>query len=119
MEEKIEEVKMHKESVEKSSPLYIIREKEFEINARILEAKKKAEKIIQKAQDEAAKIERKAKEEAAQLAEKVYEEEMEKIKKEAERIEEEGKEKANRLEKEVRGVEKAADLLLDAVISRG
>lgn len=119
MEEKIEEVKMHKESVERSSPLYIIREKEFEINARILEAKKKAEKIIQKAQDEAANMESKAKEEATQLVEKVYREEMEKIKKEAERIEEEGKEKASRLEKEVRGVEKAADLLLAAVISRG
>lgn len=79
-------LKIHKESIEKDTPLSVIREKELEINAKVLETRKKADELVAKAREKAAAIKEKAAEEGPKEAQLFYEKELLKIKEEAEKI---------------------------------
>ncbi len=101
MAEKLEEVKVHRERVEENSPLYAIREKELEINARLLKARKQAEQVVQQARKKAEKVREKARERGEKKAQKEYQKVIEEANLEAEKIK-------KSLDKEVEAVKKQA-----------
>lgn len=117
MGEKLEEVKVHRERVEENSPLYAIREKEIEINTRLLKAKEQANKVVQQAWKEAEKIKEKARKEGEKKAQKEYQKIIEKSAVEAEKIK-------KSLDKEVEAIKKqassnrkkAAEFLIQSVL---
>jgi V/A-type H+-transporting ATPase subunit G/H len=116
MEEKVEEVKVHREAVEKSSPLYLIREKELEINTRLLKAKKQAEVIIQKAREEAARIKEKGVSEGQKEARKIGEKELAEARAEAERIQAEAISQARAIRQQKKGRKEAIEFLLKVTL---
>lgn len=67
----VQELEFHRETIEKdaSSPLHLIREKEIEISARLLTAKREADEIVAEARKRAATIVEEAQGQATTLAE--------------------------------------------------
>ncbi len=116
MENKIEEVKVHKTAVEKSSPLFIIREKELEINTRILKAKKEAEVLIQKAREEANKIREKGVSEGQKEARKIGEKELARARAEADSIQTEALKQAEAIRRQKEGQQEAVRFLLKVTL---
>ncbi len=116
MEDKVEKVKVHKTAVEKSSPLYIIREKELEINTRLLKAKKQAEVLIQKAREEANKIREKGVSEGQEEAKKIGEKELARARAEADRIQAEAVKQVEAIRKQKEGQQEAISFLLKATL---
>lgn len=70
-DQSVEELEFHRETIEKdaSSPLHLIREKEIEISARLLAAKREADEIVSDARRRAAALVEEARNQAAALAE--------------------------------------------------
>lgn len=116
VEEKLEEVKVHREAVEKSSPLYIIREKELEINAQLLKAKKQAEVMIQKAREEAARIKENGVLEGQEEARKISQKELARARDEAEKIQAEALKQAGAIRQQKEGRKDAIEFLLKATL---
>ncbi len=81
-----EELKLHRESIETSSPLLIVREKELEIRSKIMESQRKAEEIVAEARRKAAAIKDKALVEGPKEAQEYADAELKKIEEEAAKI---------------------------------
>ena len=91
------------------SPLVSLRNKELELQDKLLEARKEAEIIVAEARKNAVEVKRQAIEKAVSEAEKYYRVEIEKTKKEAEKIRESVKE-------EIKPIEKIGETNLDKTI---
>lgn len=96
-------------SVEKGSVLDAIREKELSINAKVLEARKKAEDIVAESRRKAVAIKEKAAEEAPAEAKAYYDAKLNEACKEAEQVQ-------SSIDVEVKSVEtQAKNKLAEAV----
>lgn len=87
MANEVAELQIHRNTVEKGSALDIIREKELTINAKVLEARKRAEDIVAEARRKGVAIKEKAGEEGPKKAKVFFDAEVAKAEKEAEKIE--------------------------------
>lgn len=67
----VQELEFHRETIEKdaSSPLHLIREKEIEISARLLAAKREADEIVSEARRRAVAMTEEAQGQASAMAE--------------------------------------------------
>lgn len=93
-----EKIKLHEETIKgHSSLLSSLKERELEINARILEVRKETEKQVKEAQEEAETIKKNAVEEGKKQGQHIFEREINKTKQEAEKLKKSLKEKKNHL----------------------
>lgn len=76
----------HRETVEKTSPLSLIREKEIELNTVVLETKKKAESIVAQARKKGAVLKERAIDSGVKKGQAKYKKGIEKAKQEAKSI---------------------------------
>jgi len=103
-----------------ASPLVHLRDKELELQGKLLEAKKEAEIIVAEARKKATEIKHLAQEEAVLEAQKYYQVEMEKTRKEAEEIRKKVKDEIGKVKKEgEKNLAKAVELVTRVVIPRG
>lgn len=113
----LDKAKIHRDRVEGSSFLVVIREKELELNTSLLETKKEAEKIVADARCKAAALHEKAVEEGYKEGQSAYTAELKKVKAEAEKIEQESKTEVNKVkESGKKNFEKAVEMVLKTVL---
>ncbi len=98
-------------------PLAAIRAKEVQLKDRILEAKRKAERLVREAQEEAQGIRERAEGDAAQEAKPSYAENIVKVEAQAAEIRAAGKKEAETLRSRGRkNVEEAARRIVETVL---
>ena len=111
------EFELHREAIESSSPLSLIREKELELNKRVLGAKKTAEQTVAKARQDAETIKLKAIEEGQQEGQKAFAAEIKKAEKDAEAVRKSAaKEVAKATDKAMQARDQAVKQILEAVL---
>lgn len=119
-EKGISRIKLQKQIAEGvDSPLVYLRNKELELQGKIMEAKKEVEIIVAEARRKTAEIKRVAQEEATIEAQKYYQQEMGKTRKEAEEIRKGVKVEIEKVKKEgEKNLQKGIDLVLKIVIPK-
>lgn len=85
-ERELKKVELEREVIEKPSPLALIKQKEIEINTRILETQKEAEDKLAEARRKASEIRSQAEKSGITEAKVFYREQIAQAKKEAEKI---------------------------------
>lgn len=85
-ERELKKLELEKEVIEKPSPLAIIKQKEIEINTRILEAQRQAEDKVAEARRKASEVRSEAEKSGIAEAKVFYKEQIAEAKKEAEKI---------------------------------
>ena len=121
--EEIEEIKAHKESIERSrskdAPLDAIRQKELEIKGNLMEAQKKAEEDVAETRREAIQIKARVKEEGLSEGQDIYKKEIEAAKKQAEEIKEAGLKEAESVwDQGLKNLDKAANKVVEMVVPK-
>lgn len=102
-----------------SSPLFAIKERELDINAGILRAKKEAEELVAKARVKAVEIREKAERDGAAAAKKLTQQEAAKTKRQAEKIRASAETETAKVRDEGnKHMDRAAALIVDAVVGR-
>jgi len=108
--EEVSRIRLSREALEGvTSPLLRLRDKELELQGKLLEARKEAEILVAEARKNAVEVRRQAIEKAVSEAEKHYQEEIEKTKKEAEKI-------RGSIKEEIKQIEKIGETNLDKAI---
>jgi vacuolar-type H+-ATPase subunit H len=87
MSDTLSNIELHKEAIKDGTPLALIKEKEIEINKKVMDAQKNADLKITKARERAEIIKQEAQEKAPAEAKKHYSEEIEKANNQAREIE--------------------------------
>ena len=102
-----------------SSPLFVIKEREIDINAGIMRAKKDAEELVAKARQKAAAIREQAQRDGAAAAKSLNHREAAKTKRQVEKIRASAETETTMVRDEGnKNMGRAATLIVDAIVGR-
>lgn len=117
-EQALKKVELEKEVIEKPSPLALIKQKEIEINTRILEIQKQAEDKVAEARRKASAVRSEAEKSGIAEAKVFYKEQVTEAKKEAEKIKKTADKEVELVNKQgVQNRKKAVRYILETMLS--
>lgn len=113
----LDKAKIHRDRVESSSLLVVIREKEIELNASLLEAKKEAEQVVADGRRQSVALHEKAVEEGYQEGQAIFNVELDKAKAEADKIKQDSKAEVKKVKEDgKKNFDKAVEMVLKTVL---
>lgn len=117
-EKELKKLELEKEVIEKSSPLTMIKQKEIEINASILEAQKEAEDKLAEARRKASEIRSQAEKSGIAEAKVFYKKQVDEVKREAEKIKRTADKEVDQVNKQgLQNKEKVVRYILETMLS--